>query len=236
MLPWPRRLLPLVAACPLAGCTWLVSFVDVPPDSCDGGVCGDATFQPDTVHDGRPADVGFEGEVGACAGLSDGAVCGLDDPCHDAPTCVQGVCVPHPKANNTPCAAALDACHSVPVCTNGICGASTQLPDGYNWMPGDDTARCCGGSPIHTTSNTNCGACTVTCNTAKGQSCGALAGHYLCLNCAGVNTDCWTGCCSNSLSVWHCAPSDCATGACAVPNICPDGSHCQSDVVNYCSY
>lgn len=230
----------LAAALPvvLVGCTWLVHFVDAPVDPCEAGQCLDVLSPPDsTFSDTGPVVVDAPldvGDTGACTGLGDGAVCGRNDPCHDVPTCDNGVCTPHPKADDTPCAAAADACHSIPVCKTGVCGPSTPLPEGFNFKPGDDNARCCGGRPIETTTNVDCGVCGVACNTAKGQSCGAIAQHYLCLNCNGTNADCWSGCCSLT-GVSHCAPSDCATGNCNTA-VCPNQSHCQSDVVNYCSY
>jgi hypothetical protein len=222
----------------LVSCTWLVPFDTV--TGCDGA-CIDATI---AAVDAGAEDAGLdvsvpdatstEGDGATCDGRADGTPCGTNDACDDTPTCMGGVCTPHPKPDGTPCAAAPDACHSVPVCKAGVCGAPSTFPDGTQWRPGDDDARCCGGKPIETTSNTDCGVCGVACNTSKGQSCGVLDAHYFCLGCQ-ANGDCWSDCCSLTMGA-HCSPSDCNTGLCSDPDVCPDMSHCEMDTVNYCSY
>jgi hypothetical protein len=233
----------LLAATTVAACTWLVSFKSVHEAPCDGGQCSEVSVLADSSFDSSPfdseaPDLGLldveDGEAGSCDEKADGAACGTDDACHDTPTCAAGTCTLHEKPDGTPCAAATDACHSVPLCSKGVCGPSTAFPEGTQWHPGDDNARCCSGKPIETTSNTNCGVCGVTCNTGKKQSCGPLNGHYFCMGCA-LDPDCWSGCCSLT-NAPHCSPSNCNSGACNVPDVCPAMSHCQSDVVNYCSY
>lgn len=238
----PLALSGLVFASVASAC--LVSFNDAPRPVCDGGSCADAGGLDATLDHPR-GDAGADvsradrgarpdaAEAGSCKGTADGGSCGVGDPCHDTPTCVAGVCSPHVRADGTPCGIPLDVCHSVPSCAAGVCGKSTPLTDGTQWKPGDDNARCCGGEAVETTSVTNCGVCTVKCDTSAGQSCTAVNGHYFCTPC--TVSDCWSGCCSLTTTA-HCSPSDCSTGACRSPDICPDGSHCQSDVVNYCSY
>jgi len=231
------------ASCASLGC--IVSFDDAPRSGCDGGACHDVGSL-DAPRDQRAVDTGADSpdkesggkpdatpEAGSCASLPDGGYCGPGDPCHDAPTCLAGVCTPHVRADGTPCGIPLDACHSIPSCKSGVCGASTALTDGTQWRAGDDNARCCGGKEIETTTVTNCGVCDIRCNTALGQSCTAVNGHYFCTPCS--PGQCWSGCCSNTTTS-HCSPSNCVTGSCQTPDVCPDGSHCQSDVVNYCSY
>ena len=237
----PLVLVSLLASIAPTGCTLLVPFDSVSGSTCDAGACVDGAMGADVAAPDQGADApdvmtvdAQDAESGTCTGKADGGSCGTNDACHDTPTCAAGVCTPHQKADGTPCAAATDACHGVPVCKTGVCGPSSALAEGTQWRPGDDNARCCSGKPIETTSNTNCGVCGVVCNTAKSQSCGALNGHYFCLGCA-LDPDCWSGCCSLTNGA-HCSPSDCTRGTCHVPNLCPDMSHCQMDVVNYCSY
>jgi hypothetical protein len=232
------------AACAAASC--IASFDEASAPGCDGGSCADAR-PPDATFDRR--EVGQETdahkvdagekleaaivEASPCKGVVDGGACGAGDPCHEPPICLDGVCTPQVRANGTPCGIPLDACHSIPSCKDGACGASTALTDGTQWEAGNDNARCCGGKEVLTTSVTNCGVCDIKCNTKLGQKCTAVDGHYFCTPCA--VGQCWSGCCSDTITS-HCSPSDCSTGACASPTVCPDGSHCQSDEVNYCSY
>jgi hypothetical protein len=111
-------------------------------------------------------------------------------------------------------------------------------PDGYNWLPGDDTARCCGGQEVHTNTDQNCGVCGIKCNPTGNdptQSCQQLGGHWFCRGCT-ANSYCWSSCCSTSFSPYNCAASDCA-GNCI--STCPNGSHCVlggGTSSNYCSY
>lgn len=62
------------------------------------------------------------------------------------------------------------------------------------------TTRCCRGVETDITTNANCGACNIACNTAMGHSCVARDGNYYCAGCAntngGGNTACWSGCCT----------------------------------------
>ena len=138
--------------------------------------------------------------------------------------------------DGTACKAAPDLCHTDGVCKGGVCMAPAVRVDGYNWKAGDDTARCCGGSPVYTTSNANCGACGIQCNANNGESCSILGGHYFCRGCI-ASADCWSHCCSLSFSPPSCAASDCA-GNCS-STYCPPNTHCvlgNGTSSNYCSY
>jgi hypothetical protein len=138
--------------------------------------------------------------------------------------------------DGTPCKAAPDLCHTNGVCKGGVCTAPGIHVDGYNWKAGDDNARCCGGVPVMTTSNANCGACGIQCNGQNGESCSLLGGHYFCRNCI-ASSACWSHCCSNSFSPPSCAASDCV-GNCSA-KYCPPNTHCvQGNGVSsdYCSY
>jgi hypothetical protein len=198
----------------------------------DGTPCGPA---PDICHD-APVCAG-----GACAPAppkADGFVCGpAPDVCHDAQVCSSGVCAPAPaKADGFVCAPAADVCHADGTCKSGVCGAVTARPEGYQWMAGDDTARCCGGQAVHTTTDSNCGVCGIKCNTGNGESCQALGGHYFCRGCV-ASAACWSHCCSTSFTPYSCAASDCA-GNCS-SMYCPPGTHCVSGGTtssDYCSY
>jgi hypothetical protein len=236
-----------IVASVVAGCTALVSFNDMPVP-CDGGSCLDAA-RPDVQHDAsidqhfadgaNPPDSGDapgdvpEGDGNPCSAQPDGGTCSMGDACHNPSVCVAGVCVVEQKKDGTTCGLPLDGCHSTPLCTDGVCGASTALPDGAQWLAGNDNARCCGGAEVMTTSVDNCGVCGVKCKSS--QTCENINdGHYFCTPCS-VDPDCWSNCCSFTIKD-HCSPSNCSTGICAVPNVCPDGAHCQADTVNYCSY
>jgi hypothetical protein len=197
----------------------------------DGTPCGAA---PDVCHDVP------ECLAGACAAPQakpDGFVCGTAaDVCHDAPACKSGACTPQPKADGTVCATAPDACHTDGTCKSGACGAVGTRADGYEWTAGDGTARCCGGKPIHTTVDSDCGACGIQCNASNDESCQALGGQYFCRGCV-ASAACWSHCCSESFTPFSCAASDCA-GNCD-STYCPAGTHCVSGAPNssdYCSY
>jgi hypothetical protein len=233
-----------LAAAGATGC--LVTFDEVTPLACDGGACADATRADSgsrrrdatspsddarSVRDGASREGAADADP--CAHVADGAACGAADACNDAPTCIGGACMPHVKADGTPCGVAPDLCHTTPLCSAGVCAPSMAVQDGTQWKPGDDNARCCHGVQVETINVDNCGVCDVQCNTKDGQSCKAIDGHYFCAPCS--VGQCWSGCCSLTISA-HCSPSDCCTGACKSPTVCPDGSHCQSDTVNYCSY
>ena len=169
-----------------------------------GDDADDATADPPDVADDSHASK-------SCTGLPDGTVCGASpDICHDAPVCAGGVCATAAaKADGFVCAAAPDACHDAPVCKAGTCasrwrvrrpraarlptadarvqgrpcGAPATKPEGTKWTAGDDTARCCGGKPIHTDVDSDCGACGIQCNASNGESCSLLGGHYFCRGC-----------------------------------------------------
>ncbi len=124
-------------------------------------------------------------------------------------------------------------------CSNGACTEARACPQGFNWEAGVDNARCCGGLPVLTNTNANCGVCGVQCMTAgvtSPQDCKLLSGHYQCVDCA-ANSECWSGCCAIDTTPYHCSESDCNTGAC-VPGLCPAPSICVavSGSPNYCSY
>lgn len=155
-----------------------------------------------------PADAGPDAPPAGCASATDG----------------------------TPCKAAPDLCHTDGVCMMGKCMAPAVRPDGYNWKNTDLNARCCGGVPLTTSTNANCGACGIVCNASNGESCSALAGHYFCRGCQ-TNLGCWSKCCSLSFSPSSCAASDCK-GNCD-STYCPPGSKCflgNGMSSNYCAY
>jgi hypothetical protein len=124
-------------------------------------------------------------------------------------------------------------------CKNGACSDTKACPEGFNWEAGSDLARCCAGLAVLTDTNANCGVCGIQCATAgvsSPQNCALLDGHYQCVDCA-ANADCWSGCCATDTTPYHCAESDCNTGAC-VAGLCPAPSTCVFDAgeTNYCSY
>ncbi len=138
--------------------------------------------------------------------------------------------------DGTPCKSAPDVCHTDGLCKAGACMAPSIHVDGYNWKSGDDTARCCSGVPINTTSDSNCGACGIACNAGNGESCSILGGHYFCRGCI-ASSACWSHCCSNSFSPPSCAASDCV-GNC-LATYCPAGTHCVNGnglSSDYCAY
>ena len=186
----------------------------------------DASTQPDVVI------------PGSCMGQPDGTICVLShDVCYDNAVCKNGLCGGlTPKPNGTVCKQSPDPCQADAVCTGGQCGNFTPYPDGHNWQVGDDTARCCGGQKVHTTSDANCGACGIRCNAGNGESCQLLGGHHFCRGCV-ASSACWSHCCSLSFSPATCAASDCA-GNCSA-TYCPPGTHCvlgNGVSSNYCAY
>ncbi len=186
-----------------------------PVDDGDAATQDDATYLP--LEDAE-TDVVVEADLLVDASGPDGAT---------------GCAV---EADGTPCKAAPDLCHADGVCKGGLCMAPTPHADGFNWKQGDDTARCCGGSPIYTSTNANCGACGIQCNAQNGESCAVLGGHYFCRGCT-TNAGCWSKCCSLSFSPSSCAASDCK-GSCD-DTYCPKGTHCvlgNGVSSNYCSY
>jgi hypothetical protein len=195
----------------MSACTFLVDFVDQ-PDAC-AGACLDATV--DAPLDAADAhddvhDADVDAPPNPCAKLEAGAICEYQGGCNCG------------------------------YCMNGTCSQTKKCPEGFNWDAGDDLARCCGGLPVLTNTNANCGVCGIVCKTAgvsTPQDCKLLAGHYLCVGC-NANSECWSQCCSSAPTPSHCAASDCNTGAC--PNgICPTPSRCvqpAGTAPNYCSY
>jgi hypothetical protein len=124
-------------------------------------------------------------------------------------------------------------------CQNGACSDTKACPEGFNWEAGVDIARCCGGLPVLTDTNANCGVCGIQCATAgvtSPQNCEPLEGHYQCVDCA-ANNECWSGCCAIDTTPYHCSESDCNTGDC-VAGLCPAPSTCVQGegTANYCSY
>jgi hypothetical protein len=210
----------------MVGCSLLVHFNDVAVDVCADGGC------PDVVVGDAGSDA-----LDPCASLPDGAPCGAADPCNAPSTCSAGRCVKHPKEAGTFCGYA-GGC-VCQYCASGACTEAKACPQGFNWEAGVDLARCCGGLPVLTNTNANCGVCGVQCMTAgvsSPQDCKLLSGHYQCVDCA-ANTECWSGCCAIDTTPYHCSESDCNTGAC-VPGLCPAPSVCVpgSASPNYCSY
>jgi len=197
----------------------------------DGTPCG---ASPDVCHD---APVCSAGTCAPAAPKQDGFVCGTaPDACHDAPACKSGSCAPVEKPDGTVCASAPDLCHTQGTCTAGKCGAVGTQPDSFNWQAGDGTARCCGGKPVHTNTDSNCGVCGIQCNASNGESCQTLGGQWFCRGCV-ASAACWSHCCSESFSPYSCAASDCS-GNC-VASLCPAGAHCVpggTTSSDYCSY
>lgn len=220
-------------ALPLLGCTWLVSFHTLP---CDAGVCGDGGATPndvDRIPDGEPPpDTGVVTVQPPRDSMATDTTVPVDST-------VLPESAPPPDTAVPDTTVAPDT--SMPV--DGYVNPCVGRADGTSLSATDDNARCCGQQPVETTSDSNCGVCGIKCNTAAGQSCGLIDGHYLCLNCTS-NADCWSNCCASSVSPAHCAADDCSTGACATgsggaANPCasyPGSPHCTIDGVGYCSY
>jgi hypothetical protein len=160
---------------------------------------------------------------------SEAAVQAVDGASHPSKSC-EGL------PDGTLCGPAPDVCHDLPVCSAGVCAPAVAKADGFHWNASDDAARCCGGVPVETTSDTNCGACGIECNAADGESCQALGGHYFCRGCMASDA-CWSHCCSLSFAPPSCAASDCR-GNCST-QYCPAGTHCVSGSgasSDYCTY
>lgn len=225
----PRRrfakTLSLVLFVALAGCTWLVKFDTESPD-CGGNDCADAAANPDVPvtpppDSGEAPDV-VKGDTGSSVDSMvptdtqppppDSAVLLVDSGTPDVVTL--------PESST-----AIDS--SIP---NPCAGQA----DGTQWNVLDGNARCCGGQPVETTTDTNCGVCGLPCNTGAGQACMLIGGEYLC-SCT-ASADCWSDCCANSGGTQHCSASNCA-GACQSPDVCATyGAHCVIGEVGYCSY
>jgi hypothetical protein len=201
------------------------------------GACGSATSDdpwPGTGDEaGAGQDATEDGTADASSGPSPDAIV-LNDGSHSDGPIVSKTCAGLP--DGTLCGPTPDACHDAPACSGGVCGGAKTKADGFQWMAGDDTARCCGGQPVHTDSDSNCGACGIQCNGSNGESCQVLAGHYFCRGCV-ASAACWSHCCSELFSPYSCAASDCS-GNCS-DQYCPPGTHCVSGGTtssNYCSY
>jgi hypothetical protein len=228
-----RTLGVIAVAAILAGCSLLVHFNDAPVDACSDGGCLDAAPR-DALP---PGDGGSDSSPDPCASLPDGVSCGAADPCNAPPTCHGGHCEPHPTEAGTFCAYA-GGCRCQ-YCNSGACSETKACPEGFNWEAGVDVARCCGGLPVLTNTNANCGVCGVQCRTAgvtSAQDCQLLSGHYQCVDCA-ANNECWSGCCAIDTTPYHCSESNCNTGACPA-GICPAPSTCVPGMSgpNYCTY
>jgi hypothetical protein len=207
-------------AAALTGCSLIVRLDDpTSPSGADGGYA-DATLPLDGASadatppgtDGGHADAAHPGEDGGpdpCATLEAGAFCAYATGCQ----CTY--------------------------CKSGGCTDTKACPEGFNWEAGNDLARCCAGLAVLTDTNENCGVCGIKCATAgvsSPQNCALLSGHYQCVDCA-ANSECWSGCCAIDTTPYHCAESDCNTGACAA-GLCPAPSTCESGGGEpvYCSY
>jgi len=198
------------------GCS---SFDTVPDAGDDTDV-----FVPQNDVTVLPLDATIPGDGEVEADLLDGSADG-----DAALTCAE-------LPDGTACKAAPDLCHTDGVCKGGVCTAPGTHVDGYNWKSGDDTARCCGGVPVYTTSDSNCGACGIKCNAQNGESCSILGGQYFCRGCI-ASSACWSHCCSESFSPPSCAASDC-NGNCSA-EYCPPNTHCvngNGTSSDYCSY
>ncbi len=207
--------------------------------TCQGGVCAvnplpDGTSCGAAVGACQLAPVCAAGYCAAPALVANGTVCGPSPgACHEAPVCESGTCAaPAISANGTKCGTT-EPCHDPSVCKSGACVAGAALADGTSSKSGDANARCCSGSAVETTSTTNCGVCGWKCG--AGQSCAAIDGEYVCTGCT-ADSDCASGCCSESPAPNHCSPGNCA-GACQSPDVCTGGSHCVAGAtIDYCSY
>jgi hypothetical protein len=138
--------------------------------------------------------------------------------------------------NGAKCQNAPDPCHTDGVCMNGVCAPPAVRADGFNWKQGDEFARCCGGKPITTNTNSNCGVCGIQCNAGNGETCQLLGGRWFCRGC-NTSAGCWSKCCSLSFSPPSCAASDCM-GSCSA-QYCPKGTVCKLGMgisSNYCAY
>jgi len=213
------RLWTAVGALALVGCS---SFDTLP----DAGEPFDAGLPPQNDATVLPLDATIPVDAVVEADL-------LDVSAADGGDGATGCAV---EPDGTPCKAAPDLCHTDGVCKGGVCMAPAVRVDGYNWNASDTNARCCGGVPVYTTSNANCGACGIKCNLNNGESCSILGGHYFCRGCI-ASADCWSHCCSLSFSPPSCAASDC-NGNCS-STYCPPNTHCvlgNGTSSNYCSY
>lgn len=138
--------------------------------------------------------------------------------------------------DGTKCQNAPDACHTDGVCMQGQCTMPQARPEGFNWKQGDDFARCCGGKPIITNTNNDCGVCGIQCNANNGETCQLLGGRWFCRGC-NTSAGCWSKCCSLSFNPPSCAASDC-NGGCSA-QYCPKGTICKLGngiSSNYCAY
>jgi hypothetical protein len=137
----------------------------------EAGVAVDTTVLPDsTPPDTLPA--GFCMRPG-----NDGVICGTGDVCNGSPTCVSGVCTPHPVGNGTPCGCG-DSCNYAPTCQSGTCTPQAK-PNGGICGSGDscnNAPTCTGGAcyPNPKMDGTLCGSAPDACHgapTCTGGSC-----------------------------------------------------------------
>ncbi len=178
---------------------------------------------PLAERDGSPTD----GTVISLDGLV------IEDGGGDSGVVLMG-CMGQP--DGVKCDPAPDLCHTDGLCKSGVCQPPGIRGEGYNWKQGDDFARCCGGKPITTNTDANCGVCGIKCNAMNGESCMALGGRWFCRGCTS-SAACWSKCCSQSFNPPSCAASDC-NGNCSA-QYCPMGTVCKLGngmSSNYCAY
>jgi hypothetical protein len=192
---------------------------------------GDLGYDQPPRRDGSVSDGGglvLDGAIG----LDDGALT-TEDAGPDVWAPPAGCAT---QVDGTKCAPAPNVCHTDGVCLGGVCAAPKRRADGYPWKQGDPYARCCGGQPVITNTNANCGACGIACNAQNGESCQELGGRWFCRGCT-TSSGCWSKCCSKSFVPYSCAASDCQ-GNCS-DTYCPPGTKCvpgNGVSSNYCAY
>ncbi|HQK18043.1 MAG TPA: hypothetical protein PLJ27_11330 [Polyangiaceae bacterium] len=192
---------------------------------------------PDSEEDiAMEAEPDVDIDASFCETHPEGTVCGESGIC-DEKVCVAGVCELVLIPDGVECEQAPNACWKPGVCESGQCTFPVAFPDGYNWKPGDNLARCCKGEPRMVNTNDDCGVCGIKCDTSDGQSCkrNPANNRYYCEGCQ-ASAKCWSGCCSESfMPIRRCAASDCSTGACVG---CPQGTSCVTSSVasNVCTY
>lgn len=180
----------------------------------------------DAGHDAAP-DVGADAASDALADAAEEEAGPPPGPCDGKP-------------DGTPCPGAVP-CHAF-ACKQGACADKGLLPDGTQYDPSNDFARCCGGSAVHTDKDDqNCGVCGIHC--VNGQHCkqqnpAVDPRAVFCTGCV-PNGPCAGGlCCVTSVNAAEgvCAPTDCA-GHC-VDSKCPS-MHCMPEATainDYCYY
>lgn len=244
-------------AAPDGGTTVQEGSILPPVGDADDELSSDSEPSGDATGDVDPA---------FCASQSDGTACGSSDACNDAPTCVNGQCMPNrkpegtvcdpasgpcedagvcqggacqpasQKADGEVCEAAPSACHTDGKCSGGVCGSPSKRADGYNWESGDTWKRCCDGQALRMDSNSHCGVCGIQCNASNGESCQQNSANGQ-FYCSGCVSS--AQCWSGCCSTSFGTPHRCAASDCVVGNCegCPAGT-CKtwSDASNSCSY